>query len=64
MSQEETLTPEPVELLLSSKPTLRQKQLEVYGMIVHGTNVGMNTVIRSEYLVNRIRAWNSIPVAK
>ena len=63
MSQEETSTPAPVELLLSSKPTLRQKQLEVYGMMVHGTNIGMQVPRREDFNQSRIKAWNSIPAA-
>lgn len=63
MSQEVSKKPEAVELLLSNKPMLRQKQLEVYGMMVHGTTIGMISRSADEIIQNRIKAWNSIPSA-
>lgn len=47
-------------LLLSNKPTLRQKQLEAFGLIVHGTSVGHECYQGNDRIKAQIAGWNSI----
>jgi hypothetical protein len=49
-------------LLLSNKPTLRQKQLEAYGLMVHGTAVGRECYPGNDRIKAQIAAWNSIDI--
>ena len=47
-------------LLLSNKPTLRQKQLEAFGLMVHGTSVGHEFYQGNDRIKAQIAGWNSI----